>query len=115
MALYLWPEIQRTMDDLHAENEAFREAGNARVKAENAYKRAKALAIIRAHDEDGYPWSVADKVAYAYDDVSQAHDVLGYAEVAEKASQEKINELKHRLVTLRDQFAREWAQAGRDY
>lgn len=113
--LYLWPEITQTMDDLRDENEAFKEAGYARVKAENAYKRAKALAIIKAHDEDGYPWSVADKVVYAFDDVREAYDVLGYAEVNEKASQEKINELKHRLTTLREQYAREWSQAGRDY
>lgn len=107
-----WPEIVRTEKALADEVEALEEAGYARVKAEMAAKRAKAYAMLAAK-ERGLPASILPSVIYSDEGLLEAEAAKGYAEVDEKVCQEKINELKHRLVTQRDEYAREWQQAGR--
>lgn len=115
MGLYLWPDIQKTMDDLQHETEVeLEKAGKERVNAELKFKRIRALAELELK-QDGLPWSAIKDIAFSREDVQKAFQELGYAEVTEKACQEKINELKHRLTTLREQFSREWSVSRSDY
>lgn len=109
----LWREIEETMDCLDSLIEESRQAGLEYARDKAAYYSAKARAVYDLK-QDGMPATVISMVVKGDRTVNSAMHNMDVSEVAYRNSMEAINVMKKRLDTLREQYSREWGQAGRN-
>lgn len=99
---------------LDANDAAIREMrghGEAKASKEAAYNVALASEIARLRAE-GTPSGICEKLAKGARAVSMAYIDWQCEEALYTASKEHVQLTKRRADAIRDQIAREWAQAG---
>ena len=107
----LWGEIQEVTRLLDLSLKEAKERGNRYVLAEAAYYSAKAQTAF-AMKEEGYPVTFIETVIKGVPEVAQAMSAYHAAQVEYENAREARNVYKKKLDTLREQYAREWSQAG---
>lgn len=79
---------QQASQRQRAAEDAMREASIRFAEAEEAYRKALALAIVRKHDADGVAWTVAPDLARGNDLVARLRRDRDIAEGVREASQQ---------------------------
>jgi hypothetical protein len=82
------------------------------VKAEADYYTAKANAAFRMK-EDGYPVTFIETAIKGVGDVSHKMTAYHAAQVEYENAKEARQVYKRKLDVLREQYQREWSEAGR--
>lgn len=111
MTADLWGEIEEVTRLLDLSLKEAKERGNRYVLAEAAYYSAKAQAAF-AMKEEGYPVTFIDTVIKGVPQVTEAMSAYHAAQVEYENAKEARNCYKKKLDTLREQYQREWSQAG---
>ena len=107
----LWNDIQLDMRQLSREVADMRECGQRYAEADVAYRKAKAVAILRERT-GGTPATIAKDVIYADDEVCRALMERDCAESLYASSKEAINALKIQIKVNEAQLQREWSESG---
>lgn len=107
-----WPAIDATCRLLTEQIEAMRRAGYDLAERERDRRVAFAKALIDAR-ADGTPAGICKDVVSGRPDVSKAILRRDCAQVLYDTAREQVMATKKQLDTLREQYAREWGEAGR--
>lgn len=108
----LWGDIQADLRLLSRSVVELRQRGEARAKADAAYRSLKAKAILEARAE-GIPATLAKDVIYAREDVQMALLERDCTEALYDSCIEGINATKLQVRVNEAQLEREWNQAKR--
>lgn len=107
----LWTEICETQDLLDLALAESKKRGESMVAAEAAYYTAKAQVAFDLKEE-GVPVTFITSVIKGMPEVSAPMSRYHAAQVEYENAREARNVYKKKLDTLREQYAREWSQAG---
>lgn len=107
----LWQEIRETQRLLELALSESKRRGEAMVRAEARYYTAKAQASF-AMKEEGVPVTFIQTVVKGVPEVTEAMTAYHAAQVEYENAREGRNVYKKKLDTLREQYSREWSQAG---
>lgn len=108
----LWNDIQADLTLLSRSVAELRIRGEAKAKADAAYRALKAKAILEAR-ADGVPATLAKEVIYAREDLQQALLERDCTEVLWDTCIEGINATKLQIRVNESQLERDWGQAKR--
>lgn len=107
----LWNEITDVQHMLDTALSEAKKRGAAMVLAEAEYYSAKAEAIYRLKG-DGMPATLVMAVVKGEQEVAEKMSAYHISQVEYENAREARNVYKKKLDTLREQYAREWSQAG---
>lgn len=108
----LWEDIQADLRLLSRSVSELRIRGEARAKADAAYRSLKAKAILEAK-ASGIPATLAKEVIYAREDVQKALLERDCTEALYDTCIEGINATKLQIRVNEAQLERDWNQAKR--
>lgn len=108
----LWGEIGKTLDLLDLALAESKERGQKMVEAEAHYYTAKANRVFELQ-EAGMSATAIQMVIKGDEKVQPAMSAYHAAQVEYENAKEARNVYKKRLDTLREEYAREWGEAGR--
>lgn len=109
----LWGEIRETQRLLELALAEAKRRGELMVAAEAAYYTAKTQACFELK-EQGTPATLINSVVKGMPEVVEKMTAFHAAQVEYENAREARNVYKKRLDTLREQYAREWSEAGRN-
>lgn len=107
----LWTQIQECTRLLDLALKEARDRGNRYVIAEAEYYSAKAEAAF-SMKEEGYPVTFIETAIKGVPSVAEKMTAYHAAQVEYENAREARNVYKKKLDTLREEYAREWSQAG---
>lgn len=107
----LWGEICRCQRLLDLALRESRDRGRECVRAEAEYYSQKARTAFSLKEE-GYSASMIEIVIKGVPEVSEKMSVYHATQVEYENAREARNVYKKKLDTLREEYAREWSQAG---
>ena len=107
----MWAEIQDTLEDLNTALSEAKARGLEMSRAEAHYYSVKDRRVRELMDE-GLSATAIQMVIKGEDEVNEALHHFRDMEVLYKNALEAILIFKKRLDTLREQYEREWSQAG---
>lgn len=110
-AFDIWEEIQECSRMLNVALEQAKSRGNQMVEAEAAYYTAKARTAYQM-ERDGKSASFIGMVIKGMPGVSEAMELYHRREIEYRNANEAIMVHKKQLDMLREQYQREWTQAG---
>lgn len=109
----LWSNIQADLTLLSRSVIELKARGEAKAKADAAYRSLKAKAILEARAE-GIPATLAKEVIYAREDVQLALLERDCTEALYDSCIEGINATKLQIRVNENQLERDWGQARRN-
>ena len=101
--------LQRLMQELDAEIDAFRKAGYQLAENEAEYRMNLQVKILHERAK-GTPVTVISDICRGDEEIAYLKQLRDSAEVAYKTCQEKINALKLDIRVINDQISREWTR-----
>ena len=101
--------LQRLMQELDAEIDAYRKAGYQLAENEAEYRMQLQIKILQERSK-GTPVTVISDICRGDEDIAYLKQLRDNSEVAYKACQEKINALKLDIRVINDQVGREWSR-----
>lgn len=107
----IYQQIQDTRTDLKLTLELAKEYGLKWAAAKAKYETVKAKRTLD-FKADGYAATIIDKIIKGDPEVNDALYLMDSTEVEYKNAVEAINVLKKDYDYLREQYQREWTQAG---
>lgn len=107
----LWSEIQECMKLLDLALKEAGERGGRFILAEAEYYSQKSRTALAMKD-DGYSATMIEMVIKGMPDVAEKMFAYHKAQVEYENAREARNVYKKKLDTLREQYQREWSQAG---
>ena len=101
--------LQRLMQELDAEIDAFCKAGYQLAENEAEYRMNLQVKILHERAK-GTPVTVISDICRGDEEIAYLKQLRDSAEVAYKTCQEKINALKLDIRVINDQIGREWGR-----
>ena len=108
----LWPAIVDELDACEKCVEDMAELGRNAAEAERAYRVAKHKRIASERAYRNTPVTIIDDVVKGYEDIARLALERDEARVLYDANREAALLHKKRADIYREQYAREWSQAG---
>lgn len=107
----LWEQIREALKMLDTALLECKKRGQRMVVAKAHYYTVKSQNAFRMREE-GYPVTFIQDVIKGVPEVNEAMSAFNAAEVEYENAREARNVLKKKIDTLREQFSREWSEAG---
>lgn len=101
--------LQRLMQELDAEIDAYRKAGYQLAENESTYRMGLQVKILHERAK-GTPVTVIGDICRGDEEIAYLKLLRDNSEVAYKACQEKINALKLDIRVINDQIGREFGR-----
>lgn len=110
----LWAEVQETKASLDLALKACKERGLERSRLEAHYYSVKDRRVVELKDQGCTATEIGLRIK-GEPEVNEAMQAFHDAEVGYDNAREAVNVYKKWLDFLREEYQREWSQAGRSY